>query len=154
MKISEEQLEDYIFETYTKNPDKLHEQGLSLYGNMSRQMTFGNYGRCDLIMIQPSNNFASINVVELKKGIICIKAFLQAIRYAKGIKRHYEVYHPEIAINLELTLIGSEIDTSTEMPYICDVLEGVTFYTYEFGWDGIQFKNVHDYQLINEGFKS
>jgi hypothetical protein len=154
MKIYEEQLEDYIFETYTNDPEKLQRQGLSLYGDMSRQMTFGNYGRCDLMMIQPSTNFALINIVELKKGMICIKAFLQAIRYAKGIQRHYEINHPEISISIEITLIGSEIDTSTEMAYISDVLEGVTFYTYEFGWDGIQFKPIQDYRLINEGFKS
>lgn len=153
MKISEEQLEDYIFETYTNHPDKLCEQGLQFDGEMGRQITFGNYGRCDLITIQLTKNYALVNIIELKKGIICLNAFLQALRYAKGFQRYYAIHHPEIATEISITLIGSEIDTSTEMVYMADILDKVTFYTYEFGWAGIQFEHKNNYQLTNEGMK-
>ena len=90
MKFLEKDLEDIIWES---DNIKLRKRGLSINGIKKRQLKIGNYGIADLVTCYKSindfNNGLIVTVYELKKEKAGISAFLQALRYCKGIKLIY-----------------------------------------------------------------
>lgn len=169
MDFLEKDLESIIWES---DNEKLLDRGLSgVYGNkLFRQIKIGNYGIADLISVGRSNIFEHenshliITVFELKKDKIGISAFLQAIRYCKGIKQYLEK-RGIFNFKLNITLIGKETDNQGDFIYLTDLFENsnsnmlcfgfidsIKFYNYKYGIDGLFFEEQSGYKLIDEGF--
>ena len=159
MEFLEKDLEQIISESSNFN---LRQRDLPIFGRKMRQVRIGNYGIADLITVDRATDFdfdenkiigsrLIINVYELKKDKIGISAFLQAIRYAKGISRYLEKRGIDFDINIKL--IGQEVDLSGDFVYISDILRyNVEMYLYSYKLDGLTFKRVLGYNLKNEGF--
>ena len=92
----------------------------------------------------------------LKKEAISVSAFLQAVRYAKGIQRYISHFrNKKFLINFELILIGRSIDC--DLIYLPDLIPRcfgfeVSIFTYNYEIDGINFERKHHYYLIEENF--
>jgi hypothetical protein len=158
MDFLEKNLEDIIYETES---ELLSGRGLSLYGKKYRQPRLGNYGTADIVFIRKSYKedysdiipFIVVNILELKQSKIDHAAFLQAIRYCKGVKAYFEhrgVFN-DIEIKFEITLIGREI-TKSEFCYLPDFMENIRIFTYQYDFNGISFKQHDGYKLSAEGF--
>jgi len=173
-KFLEKDLEDIIFES---DKNELRKRGLHIYGKIYRQVRIGNYGIADLIEVKriPSEivngrmgEFAShldITIYELKKDKIDFNAFMQAVKYAKGISRYFKKHRHNIRVQFRIVLIGSEISMNDDFTYITDMftpdissafyspaINFVTFYKYKYNFDGIYFNVSNQYALIEEGF--
>lgn len=158
MKFLEKNLEDIVFET--KN-ELLRQRGLPIYGKKLRQVKIGNYGVADLITLSrvPEDYKLIITVYELKKDVIGASAFFQAIRYCRGIQDYYEYFkYEDYSIELNIVLIGSDIDKSSDFIYLPDVINSSDFYvhflTYNYKFDGIYFDEHSGYVLKNKGFEN
>lgn len=167
MEFLEKDLETIIWES---DKIKLSERGLSLNGKIKRQLKIGNYGILDLLTIEKkyedeyNNPYLSFTIYELKKDKIGISAFLQALNYCKGIKTYMEEKRSEICFELNIVLIGREIDTSGSFIFIEDLfskthfkckhnsINYIKFYTYKYGIDGLVFKRESNYNLTSYGF--
>lgn len=169
MEFLEKDLETIIWES---NNEKLLDRGLyGVYGcKLYRQLKIGNYGVADLVSIGRSNIYEDeephliITVFELKKDKVGISAFLQAIRYCKGIKRYLEKRNFN-NFKLNISLVGKDVDMSGDFIYITDlignvgsnsecfgVIDKIDFYTYKYELDGLYFESKNEYSLIEEGF--
>jgi hypothetical protein len=63
--------------------------------------------------------------MSLKKEEINIFAFLQALRYVKGIKEYVSIKNPKIKTKFGIVLVGKSIDNSGNgFPYLTDLIEG------------------------------
>lgn len=164
MKFLEKDLEQIIYES---GIDAVNKKGLPIAGKMLRQLKIGNYGIADLITFerpfieQVTNVYkirqqGIITVYELKKDRVSIGAFLQAVRYAKGIRSYLEKRNKLHLYDIKIVLIGKEIDVDGAFCYLPEILNMETnfieFYTYTFDIDGISFTEKMGYSLINEGF--
>ena len=159
MKFLEKDLEEII---YKATHAELYERGLFTLVNptVKRQLKIGNYGVADLVYFKRRSHFEGflsepspnllVDVFELKKDKIGISAFLQAVGYARGIKSYLD--HKGIDCEVNITLIGREIDTSGVFPLIPSVFDNIRFCTYDYGIDGIKFRCDGEYWLSNEGF--
>jgi len=158
MKFLEKDLEEILEEQLsTRNGNgELQEKGLYLphYMRLFRQKRIGNYGVTDLVGVERCGNNLNIDVIELKKENISMSSFLQATRYAKGIQRYLfgKRKIQNVSINIRIILIGKTIDTKSELVFLTDIFENIDFYVYNYGFDGINFKKIDYYSLINEGF--
>lgn len=158
MKFSEHNLEDIIFESSQteEGRDNLRSRGLEVCGQLLRQVDLGSYGRADLV--ETVYDFVEdkpvITVYELKRSIISVEALLQAARYAKGVKRHFE--NENMECNTCIVLIGEMIDALSDFPYLLDYLESdVYVYTYSYHIDGIHFHRSLRYRnMTNETFNA
>ena len=169
MEFLEKDLENIIWES---DNEKLLDRGLCcVYGcKLYRQLKIGNYGVADLISVGRSNIYEHeephliITVFELKKDKVGISAFLQAIRYCKGIKQYLEK-RKFYNFKLNISLIGKDIDMSGDFIYITDlikntcsniesfgVIDEIDFYIYKYELDGLYFDRKYEYSLIDEGF--
>ena len=173
-KFLEKDLEDIIFES---DRDKLSKRGLHICGKMYRQVRIGNYGVADLISVNkiPTHavtgvraEFASnldITIYELKMDRIDIDAFLQAVKYAKGISRYFEKHRKNLKAQFRIVLIGSEISKDERFQCVADMftpdcmngcaspaIHSVSFYKYEYDFNGIYFKYKKLFSLMDEGF--
>ena len=163
MKFLEKDLEDIIFEQ--KNED-LQKRGLHIYGNKLRQKRIGCYGVADIITYQryssmvvdgvmiPKPNL-HITVYELKKDSIGLGAFLQALKYLKGIKSYIESRGIEPVVIYHIVLIGKSIDTKSSYVYLDEFIDGdftLSNVLYEYDIDGLKFKTSPSYGLSYEGF--
>ena len=165
MEFLEKDLESIIWES---NNEKLQVKGLNVSGKKYRQLRIGNYGIADLVTIQRDYHevekilpYLNITVFELKKDKAGISAFLQALKYCKGIKTYLEDYKPNIYFKLNIVLCSKKIDTESDYIYLCDLISGsddsnllnsLTNYSFSFSIDGINFKEEKGYNLINKGF--
>lgn len=168
MKFLEKDLEQIIYES---GIDAVNKKGLPINGKMLRQLKIGNYGIADLITFQRPfyetvpNAYGTtykrreqgvITVYELKKDRVSIGAFLQAVRYTKGIRSYLEKRNKLHLYDIKIVLIGKEIDVDGAFCYLPEILNMETnlieFYTYTFDIDGILFTEKMGYSLINEGF--
>jgi hypothetical protein len=171
-KFTEKKLEDIIFNS------ELHElehRGLSINGKLMRQVKIGNYGIVDLISfsrgwkyyrdgILCDREFPEITIYELKKDIINNNAFFQAVRYLKGIKQYLKEREISFEINFKIVLIGFEIDLNDDLIYLNDILSdeficrkgkcslSLELYKYDYSIKGIEFEQISDYCLTNQGF--
>lgn len=150
MNFLEKNLEDIIFDTPN---ERLQERGLDISGIKKRQVSIGNYGICDLISIEREGNSFYIKVYELKKELINVDAFLQAVKYKKGIERYFEKHLSKKGwiCQVSIVLIGKTIDTKNSFCYLSEYT-GFDFFTYDYNFDGINFTQKYGYSKINEGF--
>lgn len=174
MKFLEKDLEQIIYDSYKEDFGKeLEARGLDINGFIKRQLNIGKYGFCDLITIERLDNgyfdidrldennkelFSFINdkklkitVFELKKDKIGISAFLQSIKYAKGV---IDFFNKKGCNNIDvhITLIGKKLDTSGSFCFIPNIFNNVKFYTYKYDFNGILFEEHKNYSLKNKGF--
>lgn len=171
MKFLEKDLEQIIYES---NKELLLEKGLYIEGKLLRQVKIGNYGIADLIEYKRPyyhEHFKTlckgeIIVYELKQEKIGISAFLQALGYIKGIQSYLEKRNIAENYNYTIKLIGKEIDLNSTFIYLTDFISNdneainINFesvfslrnFIYEYKLDGIHFKSINNYDLINKGF--
>jgi len=175
MTFLEKDLEEIINETPSET---LRKRGLYFYGKTYRQLRIGNYGIADLVTIDKCYDFNTeidrpfeidgvieaiaytevipklfVTVYELKKEKIGISAYLQALRYVRGIESYLDKRNFKQEIEFKIVLIGKELDTSGSFCFIPNFNENVEFYTYDYKVNGIIFKQESGYLLNNEGFK-
>lgn len=162
MSFLEKDLENIIWES---DNEKLREKGLLIYGKKFRQIRIGNYGVADLITVERildcyGEYFLDITVYELKKEKAGISAFLQAIRYCKGIQTYMLNKRSRTLFKLNIVLCAKNIDTESDYIYISDLISSdedekicsVYNYSFNYGIDGIVFKQEKNYNLIDKGF--
>lgn len=164
MEFFEKDLEQIIYET---SNELLNSKGLNIKGKKLRQLRIGNFGISDLVTYHKTNfnewvndNYYVINVYELKKDKVGISALLQAIRYCKGIKTYLEQYKPNINFKLNITLISKEVDKTGDFIYITDLINNesyksinsISFYSFKYNVNGIEFNKESGYNLIDKGF--
>ena len=169
MNILEKDLEEIIESTSNK---ELRKRGLYVYGDCFRQLRIGNYGIADLVYYNKAYDYESdefggikiapylqINICELKKEKAGISAFLQAVRYAKGIKSYLNLRGVN-AFKIQLTIIAPTIDIQSDYVFLSDLISGngysfitrVNNYSVKYMFNGIQFNLEKNYSLTNHGF--
>ena len=95
-----------------------------------------------------------IQVWELKQKAIDNEAFWQGVKYMKGIQQYLLGRQTEMRFNVELHLVGKDVNTNGSFCYLPEVLSGIVyFHTYELNFYGVYFNNCETYSLSNEGFK-
>lgn len=163
MEFLENDLEEIMFNS---SINQLNEKGLYLYGIPKRQLRIGSYGIADLVYFTREFNGCTgdpqvkINVVELKKDKIGISAFLQALRYVKGISRYLEKRNVSFEYIFEITLIGRTLDMNSSYSFLTDFIESnehgyisnISNFTYSYSIDGLVFNHEKGYKLTTEGF--
>ena len=168
MNILEKDLEEIIEKASIK---ELNSRGLHVVGKPLRQLRIGDYGIADLVYVRKDYEliergvgytevpYLNINICELKKDKAGISAFLQAVRYAKGIKQYLEsrgFYN----YKLQITLIAPKIDTNSDYIFLTDLIRSrertnitqINNYSVTYNFNGIQFKDESGYSLINNKF--
>lgn len=167
MDFLEKDLEQIIYEA---DNGLLNSRGLPISGKKLRQIRIGNYGVSDLITIEKSYKFSKpdrlipylkITILELKKNIIGIDAFLQSIKYARGVKLYLEQRKNRIKYEIDIMLIGKSIELETPFVYITDILpkcknsniDFLKIYTYSYSISGIKFNRESNYLLTESGFR-
>lgn len=162
MTFLEKDLEQIIYES---GRDLLEEKGLSIEGKLYRQLRIGNYGIADLVSISKPFYIGkkedesllimpgTITIYELKKEKIGISALLQALSYSRGIQRYLEKKDKLNLFEIQITLIGKELDTTGNFCFIPNLFrQKIKFFTYLYNINGIEFQYQYDYSLKNEGF--
>lgn len=158
MDLLEQDLEDIIYNAPRK---ELEERGLYIEGTIKRQLRIGNYGTADLVTFTkyPKDIVdyrIKVTIYELKKGKIGTDAFMQGIRYIKGIQDYLGRYRHLKYAYYELVLIGGKVDTNSSFLYLIDLLSWGSFAlkvcTYEYSYDGIRFSSHFGYKLVESGF--
>lgn len=167
MKFLEKDLEQIIWDA---DKEVLSERGLHLDGKLKRQLKIGNYGIADLIHFKRPISYYDkktmrrynienglIEVIELKNEKISVSAFMQAVKYLKGIKNYLEKRNfNDCQYCYKITLIGRDLDMDSSLCYLPDVIcneeISVNIITYDYNVNGIEFKNRFGYELVNEGF--
>jgi hypothetical protein len=94
-----------------------------------------------------------ITVCELKRDKVGVSAFLQAIRYARGIQSYF-YENTSIEVTLSVIVMGNSVDVS-DFVYMIDLLgntDTLRAYTYTYDVDGIKFESISGYKLKDEGF--
>lgn len=168
MKFLEKNLEDILFDG---GLHELLDRGIEVYGEKRRQYRVGNYGIIDLVTMRNCKDhegrpFTHITIFELKKDKIGISALLQAFRYAKGIQRIFDKAEAG-NYNIDIKLVGKTIDMDGSLIYIPELIRNsfdiiyatncvnnIQYFTYTYEIDGIRFKEINNYCLVNEGFKN
>lgn len=152
----EKDLEEII---YNADRNELQKRGLPISGKLIRQRNILNYGRADLLEVGRGFALDSLifTIYELKQEKIGISAFLQAIKYAKGIQQMLDQKERNFIYEINIVLIGSELDTSGSFCYLPDLIDRaggytggigfIKYYTYSYQIDGIIFIEHNGYQL-------
>ena len=163
MNFLEKDLEQIIWES---DNEKLQTKGLEICGKKYRQLRIGNYGIADLVtvkrrMFHSCLPYIEITVYELKKEKVGIGAFLQSLKYCKGIQTYLEEKRPNIDFCLKIVLVSKEVDKSGNFIFLTDLvkkdytyggIQGIDFYSFSYEIDGIIFKKEYGYNLIHKGF--
>ena len=150
MKFLEKDLEEIIYKT----PNEiLREKGLKIRGKKFRQLRIGNYGIADIVTYQRDGDCFIITVYELKKDKAGISAFLQCVRYAKGIRSYLKGRNCSAWIQIEIVLVARTIDTYSDYVYVQQFMHNLENYSFKYGVNGIEFNKVGTYELTNNGFK-
>lgn len=179
MKFLEKDLEQIIFEA---DPKCL--KFFNSCKHKKRQLRIPNHGIADLVLfekiykehgddINQKIDFVDvglkITVCELKKDKIGISAFLQAIKYCKGLQDYF-ISRDFFSFVFDIVLIGKEVDESGSLKYLPDLINSATnridsfefdcsiksidFFTYSYDFDGIKFyRNGSDLNIeIEDNF--
>lgn len=170
MNFLEKDLEQIIWES---DNEKLKEKNLPISGKKFRQLRIGNYGVLDLMTVEKEDTwcyvlnervpYLNITVYELKKEKVGISAFLQAIKYCKGIKSYISERKPNFCFKLNIVLVAKEVDLNSDFIYLTDLLDhkysddfgvisSVENFSFSYDINGILFKQHHSYNLTNKGF--
>lgn len=151
MNISEQELEDWIYGMYYNDPENVIERGLPIFGKLLRQVEIGYYGRLDLVCYKRIGRHIAVRVFELKKNEINTDTLLQAARYTRGIISFLNNrFGDDVVVSTEIYLIGNSIQKDSFL-YLTDIFYGLEYYTYDFGFNGIEFKHEKGYKLVKEG---
>lgn len=171
MKFLEKDLEEIIYEQLQSDEgcDLLVKRGFypGYPDKIMRQLRIGAYGVADIVTYRKADfRPHRIEVIELKKDKISLSAFMQGIRYCKGIQRFFA--KKGYALNIELTLIGSELDLNSDLCFLPDLINSknlsvpeesfkpnqfdLNLYTYSYGMEGLSFENHENYSITQEGF--
>jgi len=156
MKFLEKDLEDVVM---SLNQEQMKSVGLDFLLNdpnykKIRQLKIGNYGISDIVYVAKVNlfkrgSFLDIHVVELKKDVISMSAFIQLNRYMVGISEYLTKRGIEHVI--QGVLIGNDFGHNQDFCYVTNFSE-IKFYTYNYEWNGISFNHRQGFVLIDEGF--
>lgn len=161
MRFLEKNLEDIIWES---DNEKLREKGFDISGVKKRQLKIGNYGIADIVTFKktyrPWGSILTVTVYELKKDKAGISAFLQAVRYCKGISSYFKENKPNLNFELNIVLCSKEIDKNSDYIFLselinsdeCYSLNSLSNYSFNYTLDGIEFKEEKGYDIINKGF--
>lgn len=171
MDFLEKDLEEIIFNTDSQT---LYNRGLYVFGKRKRQLKIGQYGIADMITLKrpclhPYLNFpvkGVVTVYEFKKDTINVSAFLQAVRYLKGIQRYLEKRNKNHLYDYEICLVGKSIDLNSSFSYLTDIVSSnigetpmhfdsrfsLSVYTYSYDIDGLMFTQEYNYKQSSEGF--
>lgn len=154
MRFLEKDLEEIIF---TSCKEELGNKGIQIPKLLFRQLRIGKYGIADFVGFDRARK--TITVYELKQDNVSVSAFIQGIRYVKGIKQFlskrklWRLYH----CNINLILVGRKIDLTSDIVYLPDIISiymnfELKLLTYSYDLDGITFTEHRDYSLMDEGF--
>jgi len=169
MEFLEKDLEQIIWES---DNELLQEKDLFIDGKKFRQLRIGNYGIADIVTIDKCYDYChyqeknipylNITVFELKKEKVGISAFLQSLKYCKGIKTYLEDKKPRLKFKLNISLISKTVDTTGDFIFLTDlvnydesdygVIKAIDFYSFKYDINGIFFKREYGYNLVNKGF--
>ena len=144
----EDDLEQIIFKTPVI---KLRERGLPIYGHKFRQVDLGDYGRLDIATVRDDGYGCGgyvVSVYELKRDVVNVDAFWQAIKYAKCIQLWFRKYRPNSYVVFEIYLVGKSLDFKHSMAiFLPDLFDNIYFYTYSYEFDGIRFKKNNNFYI-------
>jgi hypothetical protein len=167
MEFLEKDLEQIIWES---DNELLQQKGLNINGIKKRQLRIGNYGISDIVTFEKKYTFdhynetylpyLDISIFELKKDKVGIGAFLQSLKYCKGIKTYLKTKKPNIPFKLNVILASKEVDKNGDFIYLTDLINSdeygyinnIDFYSFKYDINGIEFKNECNYDLIHSGF--
>ena len=170
MNFLEKDLETIIWESNNEDLQKKH---LPIKGKKFRQLKIGNYGFLDLMTVERKSfwcnvlhqktPFLRITVYELKKEKVGIAAFLQAVKYCRGIKTFLEKKKPNIAFRPHIVLIAKQVDQQSDFVYLTDllnhkysddlnVINSVENYSFNYDINGISFIKHQENDLVLKGF--
>lgn len=159
MNILECEIEELLFNNL-KDKDLLRSRGFHHFEqHYYLHPNFGSYGIPDIIGVTVYENkdfnckSLSATIYELKKELINIDTFLQAIRYARAIDRIVEKNDDfNISeVDIKIVLIGKKVDLNSDFIYISDLFPKVHFLTYSIDISkGLLFKNHFGYCITNE----
>lgn len=158
--ISEKELEDFIVGISDGQPGAEHDE-LFIEGRCFRQVNLDGYGIADLIFIHfdAIDRDLSVEIVELKKGVIDMKAVGQVCRYRVGVERFISKiierhsHFRRASYQVSCCLIGNGY-AQDDTRYVVDCLDGVN--TYIYGIDlarGISFKHSDGWYNTGENHK-
>lgn len=153
MDFLEKDLEDILYNSPQK---QIRHRGLYFfsYNKIFRQVNLGNYGISDLITFKRWGIHDNLfTIYELKNKTLDASAFWQLVRYMKGFKHLLTQSNFNIKnYKLRGVMIGRTLDTKSDFCYFPTVCPSITYVTYDYKVDGINF-NVGDdsYCLINPG---
>lgn len=147
MQISEQELEDFIYEDLTTNyGDELNDRGLSLIARYDeyqpkikwfRQFDVGMYGRIDIVGVYRYRGNIFIDLIELKAVPIRSEDFDQICRYENAIKEYLNhTLKGDFPIYIFKYLIGTDISSGH---YIHNVMRNTIVVVYNYGLEGICF---------------
>lgn len=168
-------LEQIIFES---GRDSLNERGLVYQGKLYKQFKIGNYGVANLLAYhRPFYNpytflpkkecqKGTIEIFIIKNDKISISAFLDGITMVRGVQRYLDKKNKEHLYDINLTIIGSELDIKSPVCYLSSIIINqdefcfvgtpcqvtLKFLTYNVNLDGLKFLEHTEYVLCNEGF--
>jgi hypothetical protein len=165
MHFLEKNLEDIVWESDNM---MLQQKNLPIEGRKLKQIRIGNYGISDIITYTKKykediaiSPYLEITIYEFKKEKIGISAFLQSLKYAKGIQTYLEQKKPELSFTINISLCAKTIDLSGEFIYIPTLFNSfenfgyinqIKFYTFDYLIDGINFIEHNEYNLKYKGF--
>ena len=162
MNFLEKDLEEIIWEA---DKHTLFERGFPISGKRFRQLRIGNYGVADIITAErifDGENFHRllITIYEFKKDSAGISAFLQAVRYMKGIDRYLKWRRFKFGYCFNIVICAKRIEMN-DYTYLCDFIYGdfkdrkpssLRNFSYKYGIDGIEFTRECNYSLKKDGF--
>jgi len=167
MEFLEKDLEQIICEA---DNDLLQEKGLYVNGIKKRQLRIGNYRIADIVMFNRTYDYdftdnkyipyLEITILELKKEKVGIGAFLQSLKYCKGIKTFFELKKPNIKFKMNIVLASKEVDKNGDFIFLTDLISNdsygfinnIDLYSFKYDINGIIFKKECEYNLIHKGF--
>lgn len=133
--ISESKLEDMLFNHLIgKNTSESIETAFNSKNclHVERQLNLSPYGIADIVIFHKPDfdGSVSVEVVELKKGIINSDTFMQASKYRVALKEYGYRNNIEFS-EIFITLVGSHIDINDKFEILPNAFEFLNFYTYD-----------------------
>jgi len=159
MSFLEKDLEAIIFEATQTEEGRaiLIEKGLTLkvapffkYFKSRRQLNLNSYGICDMITMSRQDSFVPktrlllnqpifhIEIIEIKKDEVDIDTMIQVCRYARGVERYLNTFHPSIKFRIFTTMIGRTVKKSDWL-FLSERDQNSRIITYKYEIDGVRF---------------
>ena len=126
MDIHEEELEDYVYNTWLKNEELYNPKYMTKY----RQFDITPYGIIDILVVDHDPACICCNIYELKAVSLQLDNLVQLYRYHQGIEDVLSTVTSH-RVEIELNLICPAIGTNRDMVYFLQNQEGVTIWEYK-----------------------